>query len=90
MSNPTIYAGTSVFFKNRSGSHNWLEKTTRPMLNIVKTQPDGSRVYTDVFANQDVLDVKVLKNGKVQITFEADTSKPLFRVLDMKTGRTHA
>jgi hypothetical protein len=84
------YAGTSVFFKNRAGNHNWLENRARPMMNIVTTLPTGQRLYKDVFVNSNEVEVKVTKSGKVTITFDAQTTKPIFRILDQKSGRVDA
>jgi DNA-binding beta-propeller fold protein YncE len=76
----TVYAGTSAFFANRKGNHNWLDNNNRPFLSLITTAPDGSRSYNDLFLNKSV-QAKVTKTGKVTITFDADTNQPLFRVI---------
>lgn len=76
-----IYAGTSAFFANRSGKHDWRDNHKRPFLSVINTAPDGTKNYTDLFLNMDPsIEVKATKT-KVTITFPADTNQPLFRVL---------
>lgn len=77
----TIYAGTSAFFANRAGKHNWLDNNARPFLSVITTSPTGTKQYCDLFLNKDKsIEVKMVK-GKVTITFPADTNQPIFRVL---------
>ena len=87
--NQKVYAGTSAFFKNRAGNHNWLDNNARPMLNVVTTLPTGHRTYTDLFINNNAVDVKVTKTH-VTLKFPIDCAVPLFRVLDRASGRTDA
>lgn len=89
MSNQQIFAGTSVFFKNRPGNHNWLENNNRPMVNEVTTLPTGQRAYKDLFWNKNAGELKVTKTHVI-IKIPIDVSVPLFRVLDAKIGRTEA
>jgi hypothetical protein len=77
-----VYAGTSAFFANRSGNHNWLDNQKRPFISLITTAPDGSKSYQDLFINDRAVDVKVAKNGKITLSFPTDISQPLFRVLD--------
>jgi len=78
----TVYAGTSAFFANRTGNHNWLDNQKRPMLSLIHTAPDGTKSYSDLFINDRAVDVKITKNGKITLTFPTDISQPLFRVLN--------
>lgn len=78
----TIYAGTSAFFANRTGNHNWLDNQKRPFLSLITTAADGNKSYSDLFLNDRAVDVKIAKNGKVTLTFDAKVSQPLFRVLN--------
>ena len=77
----TVYAGTSAFFANRTGNHNWLDNPKRPFISLIVTAPDGTKSYQDLFVNDRAVDVKVTKSGKVTLTFPTDVSQPLFRVL---------
>ena len=77
----TIYAGTSAFFANRTGKHNWLDNNARPFLSVITTTPTGQKSYCDLFLNKDKsIEVKSMK-GKIVISFPADTNQPIFRVL---------
>jgi len=75
-----VYAGSSAFFANRSGNHNWLDNNSRPFLSVIHTHKDGTRSYQDLFINGQAVEVKCTK-GKVVLSFPIDVSKPLFRVL---------
>ena len=76
-----IYPGTSAFFANRTGKHNWLDNNARPFLSVITTRPDGKREYTDLFLNKDKsIEVKSDDNT-ITISFPANTNQPIFRVL---------
>ena len=77
-----IYPGTSAFFANRSGNHNWLQNDKRPFLSLHTTLPDGQKAYQDLFLNTYApgLNVKVTKD-KVTISFPTDIKHPLFKML---------
>jgi hypothetical protein len=76
-----IYTGTSAFFANRDGNHNWLDNTNRPMISLCRTDAKGKRSYQDLFLNKTAAAVKVNKDT-VTITFRKNVSAPLFRILD--------
>jgi hypothetical protein len=82
MSNDKIYPGTSAFFANREGNHNYLANTSRPFLSVSKTSKKGKKTYNDLFINKDVA-VTISKDKKtITLKFPADINKPLFSVLD--------
>lgn len=73
-----IYAGTSAFFANRPGNHNWLDNHARPFISLITTKKSGKKRYDDLFLT-DVVTVKETAKT-VTLTFPKDASKPLFRV----------
>ena len=77
----TIYAGTSAFFANRTGPHNWLDNTKRPFLSLITTTKDGTKSYTDLFINNDKSVSVNVNKDEVTITFPVDTNQPIFRML---------
>ena len=77
-----IYPGTSAFFANRQGTHNWLDNHERPFLSVITTNKKGRKKYDDLFLNKDKsITVQVTDDGNVVISFPKDTKQPLFRVL---------
>jgi len=76
-----IYSGTSAFFANREGKHNWLDNNKRPFISLITTSKKGKKSYDDLFLNPDAVEVNI-KSGKITLTFDATVSKPLFRILN--------
>ncbi len=76
-----IYPGTSAFFANRSGNHNWLENNNRPFLSLVRTDKEAKKQYMDLFLNTQAVAVKVNKDTIV-LTIRKSISTPMFRILD--------
>ena len=76
-----VYAGTSAFFANRDGNHNWLDNVARPFLSLIRTKASGKKVYADLFINSK--DVTVTKSAKyITIKIPVDIARPVFSVLD--------
>ena len=78
-----VFAGLSVFFANRTqpnDHHNWLVKQSRPMVNAVRTKPNGKKVYRNLFVSKDVV-VTVTKTHTT-LKFANDVTRPLFQILD--------
>lgn len=74
-----IYPGTSAFFANRAGNHNWLDNQSRPFISLITTKKNGKKKYDDLFLS-DAVSVKTTAKT-VTLTFPVDVAKPLFRVM---------
>ncbi len=76
-----IYAGTSAFFANLTGMHNWIDNVARPFLSVTRTKSSGKKVYSDLFINSKDVKVTVSK-GVVTIKFPVDIKRPIFSIQD--------
>ncbi len=81
MTDTKVYAGTSAFFANRKGNHDWLANNNRPFLSLVRTDKEDKRAYMDLFLNTQAVSVKVNKDTIV-LTIRKTVSAPMFRILD--------
>ena len=76
-----IIPGTSGFFANRKGKHNWLNNNNRPFLSLITTDTNGQRSYQDLFLNKhDSVKVERVE-GRIILSFPENTNQPIFRVI---------
>lgn len=75
----TVYAGTSIFFANRPGNHNYLDNNQRPVVTSTTTHQDGTKTYQDLFLGKDV----AVKETKTHISFTIpkNIKTPMYRYL---------
>jgi len=76
-----IYAGTSAFFANHQGNHDWLENNNRPFLSVVHTNKKDKKSFVDLFLNKQAVAIKENKET-ITLTFRKSVNAPLFRILD--------
>ena len=84
MSNVQLNADAAVWFNNRTGNHNVLDKHTRPVCNLAITD-NGSTGYISLFASKQVQ----VKFGKTHTTIRIPNNlvQPVLRS-PMKKGAT--
>lgn len=76
-----VYPGTSAFFANRAGNHDWLTNNNRPILSLVTTAANGDKTYDDLFLNKYEAIKLTARGDRITISFPKDIKQPLFRVL---------
>ena len=72
-------SGISLWFANKKGSHNYLDKTSRPSLGIKIQRPNGELEYWSLFDNsRHNADIKLtVKSGRVTLSFPANIGSPI-------------